>query len=134
MDTATSLWVSRHLGAVDIVQVYGHRPVASEVWWLSPYEFVAEWAVTLARVPTTQREWNHEDKASWDVTLTPAGIQKMQRETDPDKKIQLQPERRLPAKSVMDTQSHWPTRDHRNEPVAASLLSPTASSPMLPAL
>ena len=83
----------RHLGAVDIVQVYGHRPVASEVWWLSPYEFVAEWAVTLARVPTTQREWDHEDKASWDVTLTPAGIHEMQRQTDPDKKIQLQPER-----------------------------------------
>ena len=96
---ATTKWTRRqasgvrHLGAVDIVQVYGHRPVASEAWWLSPYEFVAEWAVTLARVPTTQREWNHEDKASWDVTLTPAGIQKMQRETDPDKKIQLQPER-----------------------------------------
>ncbi|CAL1148725.1 unnamed protein product [Cladocopium goreaui] len=83
----------RHLGAVDIVQVYGHRPAASEVWWLSPYEFVAEWAVTLARVPTTQREWNHEEKSSWDVTLTPAGIQEMQRQTDPDKKIQLQPER-----------------------------------------
>ena len=96
---ATTKWTRRqasgvrHLGSVDIVQVYGHRPVASEVWWLSPYEFVAEWAVTLARVPTTQREWNHEEKASWDVTLTPAGIQKMQRETDPDKKIQLQPER-----------------------------------------
>ena len=83
----------RHLGAVDIVEVYGHRPVASEVWWLSPYEFVAEWAVTLARVPTTQREWNHEKKSSWDVTLTPAGIQEMQRQTDPDKKVQLQPER-----------------------------------------
>ena len=48
----------RHLGTLDIVEVYGHRPKTAEVWWLSPCEFVANWAVTMARVPTTQREWN----------------------------------------------------------------------------
>ena len=58
---------ARHLGNVDIVQVYGHRPQSSEVWWLSPYEFTAKWAVTLARVPTTRREWEREERGSWDV-------------------------------------------------------------------
>eukprot|EP00435_Cladocopium_sp_Y103_P027049 s236_g6.t1 len=94
---STSRWTRRqasgvrHLGTVDIVQVYGHRPVASEVWWLSPYEFVAQWAITLPRVPTTQREWNQEASTSWDVSLTPTGLQYLRKQTDPDKKVQLQP-------------------------------------------
>ena len=81
----------RHLGTLDIVEVYGHRPRTAEVWWLSPYEFVTHWAVTLARVPTTQREWEVEEHSSWDVSLTAAGLKVIQKQTDPDKKLQLQP-------------------------------------------
>ena len=81
----------RHLGTLDIVEVYGHRPKTAEVWWLSPYEFVTNWAVTIARVPTTQREWELEERSSWDVSLTAAGLKLIQKQTDPDKKLQLQP-------------------------------------------
>eukprot|EP00438_Fugacium_kawagutii_P006753 Skav200266 [mRNA] locus=scaffold4437:38715:48406:+ [translate_table: standard] len=63
----------RHLVRVNTVQVYGHRPVNSEVWWLSPYEFTAAWVVCLARIPQTYEEWLTEPKDSWDVNLTPAG-------------------------------------------------------------
>ena len=82
----------RHLGTLDIVEVYGHRPRTAAVWWLSPYEFVTNWAVTMARVPTTQREWELEERSSWDVSLTAAGLKLIQKQTDPDKKLQLQPE------------------------------------------
>ena len=81
----------RHLGTLDIVEVYGHRPRTAAVWWLSPYEFVTNWAVTMARVPTTQREWELEERSSWDVSLTAAGLKLIQKQTDPDKKLQLQP-------------------------------------------
>ena len=81
----------RHLGTFDIVEVYGHRPKTAEVWWLSPYEFVANWAVTMARVPTTQREWELEERSSWDVSLTAAGLKLIQKQIDPDKKLHLQP-------------------------------------------
>ena len=81
----------RHLGTFDIVEVYGHRPKTAEVWWLSPYEFVANWAVTMARVPTTQREWELEERSSWDVSLTAAGLKFIQKQTNPDKKLHLQP-------------------------------------------
>ena len=80
----------RHLGTLDIVEVYGHRPRTAAVWWLSPYEFVTNWAVTMARVPTTQREWELEERSSWDVSLTAAGLKLIQKQTDPDK-LQLQP-------------------------------------------
>ena len=81
----------RHLGTLDIVEVYGHRPKTAVVWWLSPYEFFTNWAITMARVPTTQREWELEERSSWDVSLTAAGLKLIQKQTDPDKKLQLQP-------------------------------------------
>ena len=81
----------RHLATVNVADVYGHRPVGSEVWWLSPYEFTAAWRIALARVPTTRREWESEDTASWDVALTQAGIKLINDQTDVDKKLQLKP-------------------------------------------
>ena len=45
----------------------------------------------MARVPTTQREWELEERSSWDVSLTAAGLKLIQKQTDPDKKLQLQP-------------------------------------------
>ena len=81
----------RHLATVNVADVYGHRPVGSEVWWLSPYEFTAAWRIALARVPTTRREWESEDPASWDVALTQAGVKLINDQTDVDKKLQLKP-------------------------------------------
>ena len=81
----------RHLATVNVADVYGHRPVGSEVWWLSPYEFTAAWRIAVARVPTTRREWESEDTASWDVALTHAGVKLINDQTDEDKKVQLKP-------------------------------------------
>ena len=69
---------AHHLREVDIVQVYGHRPSDAECWWLSPYEFTMYWALVPTRVPQTWREWEEEDAATWDVTLTPCGQRHLQ--------------------------------------------------------
>ena len=82
---------TRHLASFNMAEVYGHRPVASEVWWLSPYEFTAAWRVAMASIPTTRREWETENPCSWDVRLTQAGEKILQKEVDPNKKITLQP-------------------------------------------
>ena len=66
-------------------------PVGSEVWWLSPYEFTAAWRVALARVPTTRLEWESEDKSSWDVELTRAGLKLINDQADQEKQISLTP-------------------------------------------
>ncbi|CAK9010993.1 unnamed protein product [Durusdinium trenchii] len=81
----------RHLAYVNVAEVYGHRPALSEIWWLSPYEFVASWRVTLACVPATKREWETLDETGWDVTITAAGRRHIQKQNDPDKKLNLQP-------------------------------------------
>ena len=81
----------RHLATVNVADVYGHRPVGSEVWWLSPYEFTAAWRIAVPRVPTTRREWESEEAASWDVELTHAGVTLINDQTEEDKELQLKP-------------------------------------------
>ena len=63
----------RHLREDVTVQAYGHRPRASEVWWLSPYEFTMYWDVVATRVPYNQQEWENNKESSWDVTVTDIG-------------------------------------------------------------
>ena len=57
---------------------YGHRPVDSETWWLSPYEFTMQWEIRPTRVPHTLREWESTVPEDWDVTVTQAGMQKLE--------------------------------------------------------
>ena len=124
----------RHLGTFDIAEVYGHRPKTAEVWWLSPYEFVANWAVTMARVPTTQREWELEQRSSWDVSLTAAGLKLIQKQTDPDKKLHLQPGTHY-CLAVQTTPGRICFEDRNGNSTAPTpLLSGTSASPLLPAL
>ena len=82
---------ARHLREIDIVQAYGHRPADSDCWWLSPYEFMMYWTLVPARVPQTQREWEEEDPATWDVIITPAGQQRLQTH-NPAKLAKLRPQ------------------------------------------
>lgn len=82
----------RQLAHVDVAQVYGFRPAGSEVWWLSPYEFVAAWAVVAARIPTTYEEWVAEQAGSWDVKLTPQGRKYMEaHQATASKQFRLRP-------------------------------------------
>ena len=81
----------RHLATINMADVYGHRPVGSEVWWLSPYEFTAAWRIALPRVPTTRREWESEEAASWDVALTHVGMKLINDQMDKDKELRLKP-------------------------------------------
>ena len=67
----------RHLREDVTVQAYGHRPTASEVWWLSPYEFTMYWDVVATRVPYNQEEWENNRESSWDVTVTDTGRRKL---------------------------------------------------------
>ena len=83
---------ARHLREIDIVQAYGYRPFGTECWWLSPYEFTMYWALAPARVPQTLREWEDEDPATWDVTLTASGQQRLQKH-DRAKLAKLRPQR-----------------------------------------
>ena len=81
----------RHLATVNVADVYGHRPVGSEVWWLSPYEFTTAWRIAVPRVPIPRREWESEEAASWDVELTHAGVTLINDQTEEDKELQLKP-------------------------------------------
>ena len=83
---------AQHLREVDIVRAYGHRPSGTECWWLSPYEFTMYWALVPTRVPQTRREWEDEDPVTWDVTLTSAGKQRLQKHS-PSKLAKLRPQR-----------------------------------------
>ena len=46
----------------------------------------------LARVPTTRHEWESEDKSSWDIELTHAGLKLINNEANKEKKLSLQPQ------------------------------------------
>ena len=83
---------AQHLREVDIARAYGHRPSGTECWWLSPYEFTMYWALVPTRVPQTRREWEDEDPVTWDVTLTSAGKQRLQKHS-PSKLAKLRPQR-----------------------------------------
>ena len=83
---------ARHLREIDIVQAYGNRPFGTACWWLSPYEFTMYWALVPARAPQTLREWEDEDPATWDVTLTASGQQRLQKH-DRAKLAKLRPQR-----------------------------------------
>ena len=83
---------AHHVREVDIVRAYGHRPSETECWWLSPYEFTMYWALVPARVPQTRREWEEEDPAIWDVTVTPTGQQHLLKHS-PCKLAKLRPQR-----------------------------------------
>ena len=123
----------RHLGTLDIVEVYGHRPKTAEVWWLSPYEFVTNWAVTIARVPMTQREWELEERSSWDVSLTAAGLKLIQKQTDPDEVTTATRDSLLPG-CANYAGSNMFRRWNGNSTAPTPLLSATSASPVLPAL
>ena len=83
---------AQHLREVDIVRAYGHRPSDADCWWLSPYEFTMYWTLVPTRVPQTRREWEDEDPATWDVMLTPAGQQRLQKHS-PLELAKLRPQR-----------------------------------------
>ena len=83
---------AQHLREVDIVRAYGHRPSDADCWWLSPYEFTMYWTLVPTRVPQTRREWEDEDPATWDVIVTPAGQQRLQKHS-PLELAKLRPQR-----------------------------------------
>ena len=58
----------------DVSILYGQRPNVPELWFLSPYEFVAEWEPVLASYPTTLGSL--EDPRHH-ATLTETGIVKL---------------------------------------------------------
>ena len=69
---------AKHLRESMTAAAYGHRPVDSETWWLSPYEFTMQWEIRPTRVPHTLREWESTVPEDWDVTVTQAGMQKLE--------------------------------------------------------
>ena len=69
---------SRTLQAADVAALYALRPTAPELWYISPYEFTMYWEILPARVPTTVADLQNA-AAWWDVDVSPAGLEKLQR-------------------------------------------------------
>ena len=80
----------KHLRESMTSQAYGHRPVDSDTWWLSPYEFTMHWEIRPTRVPYTKREWKSTVPKDWDVTLTEAGSNKLNA-SELDEPLRLKP-------------------------------------------
>ena len=61
----------------DLSKLYGHRPTASEVWHLSPYEFVMYWEAKLVSYP----EFKHDiSNPKHHVVLTASGREKLHKQ------------------------------------------------------
>ena len=79
------------LRAFDWAQAYGHRPGYAGLWELSPYEFFMRWDVLPARIPTSKKEWTEKSAEEWDVTLTAAGVAKVDKSRGDEAKVALRP-------------------------------------------
>ena len=81
----------QQLRRFDWAQAYGHRPCHVGLWELSPYEFVMYWDVVPMKVPETRKEWREEPADRWDVTMTAAGLAKIEKAKGEDTKLALTP-------------------------------------------
>jgi len=81
----------RQLRAFDWAQAYGHRPCHAGLWELSPYEFFMYWDVLPAKVPKSRQEWAEKRAEEWDVTMTAAGLAKLEKTKDDEANVKLRP-------------------------------------------
>ena len=81
----------RQLRAFDWAQAYGHRPCHAGLWELSPYEFFMYWDVLPAKVPKSRKEWAEKRAEEWDVTMTAAGLAKLEKTKDNEANVKLRP-------------------------------------------